>query len=350
MKKEFFGKDSNGNQIDLITLKNSNGMEVKITNFGGIIVSIIVPDKKGNFDDICLGFDNLQGYLDKHPHFGAITGRVAGRIKNAKFTLNGKEYNLKKNRGEHHIHGGEKAFDKVIWNIEESKNIPGDSVTLTYTSMDGEEGYPGTVKTTLLYSLSDANELKIDYFATTDKTTVFNLTNHAYFNLNGISEKNVYNHIVMIDGDEVTITDYDLIPTGEIRNIIGTPLDFKKPTAVGERIDGDHELLKIGIGYDFNYVINNKSNSLRFAANAYEPESGRFMEVLTTEPAVHFYTGNFLDGTIKGKKGIVYQKRAGLCFETQHYPDSPNHQNFPSVVLEPGKEYRHTTVYKFSVK
>jgi aldose 1-epimerase len=285
--------------------------------------------------------------LKGHPHFGALTGRVCGRIKDAKFTLNGIEYQLKKNRGKHHIHGGEKAFDKVIWNIEETTD---NSVSLTYLSIDGEEGYPGNLNMKVIYSLSEDNELKIDYFGTTDKLTVVNLTNHAYFNLNGITQKNIYNHEVMIDADEITVTDADLIPTGEIRNIIGTPLDFKKSTPVGRRIDEENELLKIGIGYDFNYIINNKNKTLRFAANAYEPDSGRFMEVFTTEPAVHFYTGNFLDGTITGRKGIVYNHRAGLCFETQHYPDSLNNAHFPSINLKPGEEYRHTTIYKFSVK
>jgi aldose 1-epimerase len=342
--KQEFGKAPTGERVELYTLTNSKGVEAGITNFGGIVVSLKVPDRNGKLGDVVLGFDSLDGYLKGHPYFGAIIGRYGNRIAKGTFRLGGVEYTLARNNGENHLHGGIKGFDKVVWKAKRD----GQRLELSYLSKDGEEGYPGNLSVTVSYILNDNNELRIDYSATTDKSTVVNLTNHSYFNLAGQGEGDILGHNVMIDADRFTPVDKGLIPTGELRRVEGTPFDFRKPHAIGERVDAKDEQLALGNGYDHNFVLNGSAGSLRLAARVNESKSGRVMEVLTTEPGVQFYIGNFLDGTLKGKGGKVYQRRYGFCLETQHFPDSPNKPNFPSVVLNPGSRYSTTTVYRFS--
>ena len=339
-----FGQTSTGERVELYTLRNAKGVEAAITNFGGILVSLKVPDRDGKLGDVVLGFDSLDGYLKRHPYFGAIIGRYGNRIGQAKFRLDGIEYPLARNNGENHLHGGIRGFDKVLWKAK----VNGQSLELSYLSKDGEEGYPGNLAVTVSYTLTDNNELRIDYGATTDKNTVVNLTNHSYFNLAGQGEGNILAHQVMIDADRFTPVDKGLIPTGELRNVEGTPFDFRKPHAIGDRVDAKDEQLTLGNGYDHNFVLNGPAGSLRLAARVTESKSGRVMEVLTTEPGVQFYIGNFLDGTLKGKEGKVYQRRYGFCLETQHFPDSPNKPNFPSVLLKPGSRYLSTTIFRFS--
>jgi aldose 1-epimerase len=298
--------------------------------------------------DVVLGFDHLDDYLGNDPFFGALVGRYANRIDKARFTLDGVEYKLAKNDGENSLHGGLKGFDKKAWKAREpSKDHP--ALELTYLSKDGEEGYPGNLNVKVVYTLTDSNELRIDYTATTDKNTVLNLTNHSYFNLAGQGSGDVLKHVLMINADRFTPIDAALTPTGELRSVAGTPLDFRKPTAIGARIDDDNEQLKFGKGYDHNFVLNHKGNDLTLAARVTEPQSGRVLEVLTTQPGVQLYTGNFLDGTIHGKGGKVYGRRSAFCLETQHFPDSPNQPKFPSTELKPGQTYHQTTIYKFSV-
>jgi aldose 1-epimerase len=345
LTSEPWGKTAVGEPVQLYTLTNAKGADAKITNYGGIVVSIKVPDRAGKFGDVVLGFDTLDGYLGKHPHFGALIGRYGNRIGKGKFTLNGIEYTLAKNNGENHLHGGIRAFDTLVWKANEG---PGQSLELSYLSKDGEEGYPGNLSTTVTYTLTDNNELRIDYAATTDKDTIVNLTNHSYFNLAGQGEGDVLTHQVTINADKFTPVDKTLIPTGELRNVEGTPFDFRTPKTIGERIDQRDEQLIIGGGYDHNFVLNHSGNSLDVAAKVVEPKTGRVMEVLTTEPGMQLYTANFLDGTIHGKGGKTYPRRGAFCMETQHYPDSPNKPNFPSVVLKPGARYQTTTVYRFS--
>jgi aldose 1-epimerase len=348
MKKEVFGTTADGKTVNIYTLKNSKGMEVKITNFGGIVVSISVPDKNGKFDDVVLGFDSLKSYENIHPYFGAIIGRYGNRIGNAKFTLEGTDYTLPKNDNENTLHGGLKGFDKAVWNAEEGKN--GNSLILTYTSKDGEEGFPGNLNAKVIYTITDSNELKIEYSATTDKTTVINLTNHSYFNLAGAGNGDILSHEIMIDANRFTPIDKGFIPTGEYKNVGGTPFNFSQPTEIGAKIDQKDDQLIFGKGYDHNFVLNKTDNSLTLCARVSEPTSGRVLEVYTTEPGVQFYTGNFLDGTNIGKSGKKYNHRYGFCLETQHFPDSPNKPEFPSTKLKPGDTYRSSTVYKFSVK
>ena len=343
LQKEF-GKTSTGEKVELYTLKNSKGVEAAITNFGGILVSLKVPDRNGKLGDVVLGFDSLDDYLKGHPYFGAIIGRYGNRIGKAKFRLGGVEYPLARNNGENHLHGGLRGFDKVVWKARTA----GQRLELSYLSKDGEEGYPGNLAVTVSYTLTDNNELRMDYGATTDKDTVVNLTNHSYFNLAGQGEGNILGHNVTINADRFTPVDKGLIPTGELRNVEGTPFDFRKPHTIGERVDAQDEQLTLGNGYDHNFVLNGPAGKIRLAARVTEPRSGRVMEVHTTEPGVQFYIGNFLDGTIKGKGGKMYQRRYGFCLETQHFPDSPNKPNFPSVVLKPGSRYSSTTIFKFS--
>jgi aldose 1-epimerase len=343
LQKEF-GQTSTGEKVELYTLKNSKGVEAAITNFGGILVSLKVPDRKGKLGDVVLGFDSLDGYLKGHPYFGAVIGRYGNRIGKAKFRLGGVEYPLARNNGENHLHGGLRGFDKVVWNARTT----GPRLDLSYLSKDGEEGYPGNLAVTVSYALTDNNELRIDYGATTDKDTVINLTNHSYFNLAGQGEGNILGHQVTINADRFTPVDKGLIPTGELRSVEGTPFDFRKPHTIGERVDNKDEQLTLGNGYDHNFVLNGRAGTIRLAARVTESKSGRVMEVLTTEPGVQFYIGNFLDGTIKGKGDKVYQRRYGFCLETQHFPDSPNQPNFPSVVLKPGSRYSTTTIFRFS--
>lgn len=343
-----FGQTAEGIPVDLFTLTNRNGVEVKITNYGGIVVSLKVPDRNGTLGDVVLGYDTLEGYLkDNRPYFGAIIGRYANRIAKGRFTLDGREYRLAQNDGDNHLHGGIKGFDKVVWKARPVKNRQGVGVRLTYRSRDGEEGYPGTVSVTVTYTLTDANELRIDYVATTTKKTILNLTHHSYFNLAGTGD--ILEHRLWINADRFTPVDRTLIPTGEIRSVKGTPLDFTRPTPIGARIEEQDEQLLFGHGYDHNWVLNKSDASLTLAARVKEPRTGRVLEVYTTEPGLQFYSGNFLDGSITGKANRVYGRRAGFCLEAQHFPDSPNKPHFPSVVLAPGQQYRQTTVYKFSV-
>ncbi len=347
VKKSDFGKMPDGQAVDLYTLTNKNGVQVAITNYGGIIVSILAPDRNGKMADVVLGFDNLKGYLGTQPFFGALVGRYANRIAHAKFTLDGHEYKLAQNDGPNTLHGGLKGFDKKVWTARELKgNEP--AIELTYLSKDGEEGYPGNLSVKVVYTLSNDNGVKIDYTATTDKDTVLNLTNHSYFNLAGEGTGDILKQQMMINADKFTPVDATLIPTGELRSVQGTPFDFRKSTAIGARIEDKDEQLKLGHGYDHNFVLNRKGPGLSLAARATDPASGRVLEVLTTQPGVQLYTGNFLDGKIHGKGGKVYGHRAAFCLETQHFPDTPNHPKFPTAELKPGQMYHQVTVFKFS--
>jgi aldose 1-epimerase len=350
IEKTAFGTLPDGKTADLFTLKNAKGMEVKISNYGGTIVSWTAPDKNGNYADITLGCDSLSGYQKGVPYFGALIGRYGNRIANGKFALDGKTYTLAQNNGVNSLHGGIKGFDKVLWT---ATLVEGEEpqLKLSYLSKDGEEGYPGNLTTEVIYTLQKDNSLKIDYKATTDKATVVNLTNHAYFNLSGDMNKEIIDHEVSIAGDRFLPVDETLIPTGELKPVAGTVFDFTKSTKIGAGInDAKDQQIKYGKGYDHCWIFADSSKTLKNAATVYEPTSGRVMEVFTTEPAIQFYTGNFLDGTIKGKGGVIYKHRSGLCLETQHYPDSPNQSKFPSTVLKPNETYETTTVYKFSVK
>lgn len=347
IERSAFGKMPDGQAIGLYTLTNSSGMKVTVTNYGGHVVSINVPDRHGKMADVVLGFDHLDGYLGNNPFFGALVGRYANRIGKAEFKLDGVEYKLAKNDGPNSLHGGLKGFDKQVWKAHEVSH-PHPALELTYLSKDGEEGYPGNLSVKVVYTLTDSSELRIDYTATTDKDTVLNLTNHSYFNLAGEGNGDILKQVMMINADRFTPVDATLIPTGELRSVAGTPLDFRKPTAIGARINADDEQLKRGHGYDHNFVINRTGPGLALAARAFDPESGRVLEVLTTQPGVQFYTGNFLDGGVHGKGGKAYARRAAFCLETQHFPDSPNKPSFPTSELKPGQTYHETTVYKFS--
>jgi aldose 1-epimerase len=340
IQKQSFGKTDDGTPVDLYTLTGSRGFEVKVTNYGATIVSIKATDRQGKIADVVLGFDDLDGYLHRNRFFGSIAGRYANRIAKGKFYLGGRDYTLAKNNGENHLHGGLKGFDKIVWAGKETPT----GVALSYTSKDGEEGYPGNLSVTVTYSVTDDNAVRIDYSATTDKETVVNLTNHSYFNLAGSGT--ILKHEMMINADRFTPVDSGLIPTGELRPVKGTPMDFTKPVAIGARIDQKDEQLGLGHGYDHNWVVNGNPGTLRLAARVHDPASGRILEVQTTEPGVQLYTSNFLDGSIKGKGGQAYAARSGFCLETQHFPDSPNKPAFPSTVLKPGGRYTSTTVYK----
>jgi aldose 1-epimerase len=346
--KRSFGKTPSGENVDLYTLRNDKGMEARITNYGGIVVSLTAPDQYGAFLDVVLGFNDLESYLTKNdPYFGALIGRYGNRIAKGRFKLKGVEYKLAVNNGENHLHGGIKGFDKVVWTGRELNIKEGPAVVLTYLSKDGEEGYPGNLRVRVVYTLTNQNELKIEYSATTDKDTVINLTHHSYFNFLGEGNGNILNHRIAINADRFLPTDAGSIPTGELKPVVGTPFDFLKLTPIGARIDKDDEQLKFGNGYDHTWVINGRPGTLRLAATVYEPFLGRRMEVWTTEPGVQFYTGNFLDGTLKGKAGKPYPRRSGFCLETQHYPDSPNQPSFPTTTLRRGMTYRSTTIYRF---
>lgn len=342
--KTGFGKTADGAAVDLYTLK-SDKLEVAITNYGARVVTLKAPDRAGNVVDIVLGFDSLDGYLKENPYFGAVVGRYGNRIAGGKFSLDGHEYTLARNNGGNSLHGGLQGFDKKVW----AGRVEGDGILLRYLSKDGEEGYPGNLSVSVKYTLS-GNELQIDYEATTDKDTVLNLTNHSYFNLAGQGNGDILKHEVTIDGNRFTPVDKGLIPTGELKPVAGTPFDFRNPHAIGERINLDNEQLKLAGGYDHNWVLNNKNGLLNLAARVHEPTAGRVMEVLTTQPGLQFYTGNFLDGSITGKGGKVYKKRYAFCMETQHFPDSPNHPQFPTTELKPGQRYQTTTVFRFSAK
>ncbi len=342
--KQPFGATKDGTPVDIYTLRNSKGAEAKICNYGGIVVSLKVPDRKGQLGDVVLGYDTLGGYLKETPYFGALIGRYGNRIAKGKFALGGKEYTLATNNGPNALHGGIKGFDKVVW---EAKPLNG-KLELHYLSRDGEEGYPGNLNVTAIYTLTEDNALRLDYTATSDKDTVLNLTQHSYFNLAGKGD--VLGHVVMMPADRFTPVDETLIPTGELRAVKGTVFDFATPTPIGARIDQADEQLKFGKGYDHNWVFNKRIGDLTLLARVAEPTTGRVLEVSSTEPGLQFYTGNFLDGTLTGKGGTVYNFRNAFCMEPQHYPDSPNQPNFPSVVLKPGQVYKNTIIYRFSIK
>jgi aldose 1-epimerase len=348
MERRPYGKTADGTPVDLFVLTNANGVTAKVMSYGGTITELHVPDRNKTLGDVMLGHDKLVDYLAGHPFFGCVCGRVANRIAKGRFTLNGKEYALFVNNGPNALHGGKRGFDKYVWKPESVESREGPAVKFTRVSPDGEEGYPGNLTVSVTYTLTNQNELKLDYTASTDKATPINLTNHAYFNLAGVGSGNILGHELMLAADRYTPTDDTLIPTGEIKSIRGTPLDFTTPMAIGARID--QLPAYTGGGYDHNYVINGGGNGLTMAARVYEPKSGRVMEMYTTEPGVQLYTGNHLNVQGKGKGGANYGKHTGFCLEAQHFPDSINHQEFPSVVLEPGKTYRQTTVYKFSAK
>lgn len=348
--KDPFGNTVDGTAVALYTLKNAQGTEVKIINYGGIVVSLNVPDRNGQFSDVVLGCDSMENYEKYSRYFGALIGRYANRIAKGKFSLNGKEYTLATNNGENHLHGGLRGFDKVVWTGRSFVDESASYLELTYSSRDGEEGYPGNLDVRVIYSLTVRDELKIKYSATTDQDTIVNLTNHSYFNLAEAGSGDILGHQLMLDADRFTPIDSGAIPTGELREVAGTPFDFTRPTAIGERIESDDEQLKFGHGYDHNFVLNKLNNELSHAATVYEPTRGRVMDVYTTEPGIQFYSGNYLDGTAKGKNGRTYQRRSAFCLETQHFPDSPNKPQFPSTVLKPGQRYLQTTIYKFSAR
>lgn len=339
--------------IQLATLKNSHGMVVKVTNYGATVTSILVPDRKGNLADVALGYNRVEDYMNAvdKPYFGAIVGRYGNRIAKGKFSIGNETYTLAVNNGENHLHGGVIGFDKVAWTMQAHPTNNGEAVKLAYLAKDKEEGYPGNLQISVIYTLTSNNELKVDYLAATDKATPVNLTQHTYFNLKGEGEGDILDHELMLNAEAYTPTDAGAIPTGEIAPVKGTPFDFTTAKPIGRDINADHQQIKFGFGFDHNFVIKRSdTESLQLAARVYEPKSGRVMEVLTTEPGIQFYCGNFLDGRLKGKAGKSYVKRGGFCLETQHYPDSPNQPKFPSTILEPGKKYATSTVYKFSTK
>ncbi|MCX5653325.1 MAG: galactose mutarotase [Planctomycetota bacterium] len=336
-----YGKMPDGAAVSLYTLTNGKGMRVKLTNYGAITVSVEVPDKAGKLTDVTVGYDTLDGWLKSTSYFGATVGRYANRIANGKFTLDGQNYTLATNNGENALHGGIKGFDKVVWNAEPVKTADGVGVKFTYLSKDGEEGYPGNLSVTVVYTLNDKNEFKAEFSATTDKATVVNLAHHTYWNLGGPAAGDILGHLMMINADKYTPVDAGLIPTGERKDVAGTPMDFTTPKTIGERI------AQVEGGYDHNYVLR-AGDPIHLAAKVVDPKSGRIMEIFTDQPGVQFYSGNFLDGTVTGKGGVVYKKHYGFCLETQHFPDSPNKPDFPPVVLKPGETYKHIMIHKFS--
>ena len=345
--------NADGQPVETFTLRNAAGIEMRVISLGGIITHLKTPDRSGAMGDIVLGFDGIDGYLGQHPYFGAIIGRYGNRIGRARFTIDGTPYQLAANNGPNHLHGGMKGFDKVVWNAEPSVSADGQRVTFTRTSPDGEEGYPGALLVKVTYTLTDRNELAIDYEATTDKPTHVNLTHHSYFNLAGHNSGDILGHEMMIEADRYTPVDETLIPTGELASVANTPFDFRQPAAIGARINGRpegprHQQLTFGQGYDHNWVVN--GSAFRRVARVHEPKTGRTLEVATTEPGLQFYSGNFLDGSITGKEGAVYGHRTGFCLETQHFPDSPNKPSFPTTLLKPGETYRSRTVYTFGVQ
>jgi aldose 1-epimerase len=349
MTRAPFGRLPDGTDVDLYTLSNGRGMDVRTMSYGAIIVSIKVPDRAGRGDDVVLGFDALDGYLGSHPYFGAIVGRYGNRIAKGQFTLDGHLFQLATNNGPNHLHGGVKGFDKVVWQAEPFERDGRVGVVYSHTSPDGDEGYPGTLNARVTYTLSPSNEITVEYEATTDKATPINLTQHSYFNLAGAGNGDILGHRLSIDADRVTPVDETLIPTGELAAVAGTPFDFRQLTVIGTRIDADTPQIRFGHGYDHNWVLNRAAAGLTHAARLEDPASGRTLDVSTTEPGMQFYTGNFLDGTITGKSGRLYQRRYGLCLETQHFPDSPNRATFPSTILRPGERYQSKTVFAFGV-
>lgn len=341
-----FGTLPDGTAADLYTVTNANGIEMRVTNYGGIITSLKVPDRTGQLGDVVLGYDELSGYLTSSPYFGAIVGRYGNRIGGARFTLDGTTYTLLANNGPNALHGGKVGFDKVVWQAEPFTRAGEAGLVFTHIGPDGHEGFPGRLSTRVTYTLTDRNELAFDYEATTDKATPVNLTQHTYFNLAGKGD--VLAHVLTLNADRYTPVDKTLIPTGDLAQVAGTPFDFRTPVAIGARIDAPHPQIAFGGGYDHNYVLNRTGDGLTSAARVTEPTSGRVLELRTTEPGVQFYTGNFLDGSIVGKGGQRYEKRAAFCLETQHFPDSPNKPTFPSTILRPGSTYKSRTVFAFS--
>jgi aldose 1-epimerase len=341
-----FGVTGDGTAVDIYTLRNPSGVQVRLTNYGGIVTSWMVPDRQGKPGDVVLGYDTLDGYLKASPYFGCLVGRCGNRIAKGRFTLNGVTRRLAINNPPNSLHGGLRGFDKVVWRAKLLTTPDGPALELSYLSKDGEEGFPGNLNVKAVHSLTPDNGLRIDFTATTDQDTLVNLTHHSYFNLAGKGD--VLNHSVQINADKFTPVDSTLIPTGELKPVAGTPLDFRKPALIGARIGENDEQLKFGGGYDHNWVPNKPLNKLDVVARVAERTSGRVLEVLSTQPGVQFYSGNYLDGTITGKGGWVYQRRHGFCFEPQHFPDSINQPKFPSVVLKPGETYRHTIIYRFS--
>ncbi|HPT99356.1 MAG TPA: aldose epimerase family protein [Armatimonadota bacterium] len=347
---EPFGKTPEGTQVELFTLRSRNGCEARITNYGGIVVSLHVPDRSGELADVVLGYETLEGYLKSSPYFGCIVGRYGNRIGGARFTLDGKTYTLAANDGPNSLHGGVRGFDKVVWAAKVIPGEDGPALELRYTSPDGEEGFPGTLAVRAVYSLGDDNALRLSFEAKTDKPTVCNLTHHSYFNLAGQGKGDILGHEMMIAGSHITPVDSTLIPTGELLPVAGTPFDFTRPRPIGERIDQEEEQLAFAGGYDHNWVLDKPAGALGLAARVCEPASGRVLECWTTEPGIQFYAGNFLDGTIVGKGGQVYRRRYGFCLEPQHFPNSPNQPRFPTVVLRPGQVYRSAMEYRFRTR
>ena len=345
-----FGKLKDESAVEVFTLTNAKGVEVRAITYGGIIQSWKVPDKAGKLADVVLGFDTIDGYQTDHPFFGAIIGRYGNRIGNAQFSLDGRTYKLAANNGPNNLHGGARGFDKQLWTGEIVKSDRGQAVAFSRTSPDGEEGFPGTLKVRVTYILTDQNGLIVEYEASTDKATPVNLTQHSYFNLAGEGSGTILDHQLMINAERYTPVNDTLIPTGELAPVAGTAFDFRKPTRIGDRIDQPDVQLKNGKGYDHNWVLNHEQSGLQLAARVFEPKSGRTLEITTSEPGLQFYAGNFLDGTIKGKQGHVYGHRSGFCLETQHFPDSPNKPSFPSTILKPGQQYRTTTVFTFAAQ
>jgi aldose 1-epimerase len=345
IEKTSFGRMPDGTAVDAYVLKNKNGLLAKVITYGALLTEMHIPDRNGKMGDITLGFDNLKQYLDGHPYFGATIGRYANRIAKGKFSLDGRTYTVVTNNGPNHLHGGLKGFDKVVWKAEIVGNTAGASVRFTYISRDGEEGYPGTLTATVTYTLTDDNELRLDYTSATDKPTVVNVTNHAYWNL--ADGGDILGHVLELHADRYTPVDDTLIPTGAIAPVQGTIMDFTKPLPIGSRI---RQLTNIPQGYDHNYVLRSGGGKLALAARVEEPKTGRVLEIHTTEPGIQFYSGNFLDGTLKGKRGVVYQQHHAFCLETDHFPDSPNQANFPSVTLRPGQIYRQTTIHRFTTR
>ena len=350
VNKEFFGKTTDGDNVDQYTLKNSNGMEVSIISYGGIITSWKAKDREGNYRDIVLGFDNLSDYETSSPYFGALIGRYGNRIREGKFSLDGVEYNLAVNNGENHLHGGLKGFDKVIWDVEEEVNDKSASLILRYTSPDMEEGYPGNLDVKVTYTLTFDDELRVRYEAETDKKTVVNLTQHSYFNLSAGLNRDILSHEITIDADSYLPVNQTLIPTGELTGVGGTPFDFRASKRVGDDINEEDIQLTFGNGYDHCWVLNKQDEGIRIVASAYDPISGRLLEVSSDQPGIQFYSGNFLDGTLESKDGGNYEFRSGFCLETQHYPNSPNQEGFHSVILNPGEKYDTNTIFRFSTR
>jgi len=348
IERSDFGKTAAGKPVELYTLKNTTGAEAKIITYGGIVTSLKMPDRKGTFGQVVLGFASIADYERQTAYMGSVIGRYGNRIAKGEFVLDGKTYKLAKNNGENHLHGGPGGFHVAIWNAIPRMTDSGPSLELSYTSADGEEGYPGRLEVKVTYTLTNSNELRVEYSATTDRPTVVNLSQHSYFNLAGSG--NILKHQLQINAERISATDAGSIPTGQLMNVAGTPLDFGKPAEIGKRIDADHEQIKFGKGYDQNWVLDKKPGELALAAVVVEPRSRRKMDVLTTEPGLQFYSGNFLDGSMKGHGGNVYSRRTGFCLEAQHFPDSPNKPGFPSTVLRPGETYKQTTIYRFSVK